>query len=81
MNCFFHKYISVIDVDHSICGQCFAMPDRMSKELVAKYPKGYCPHSFKVCRKCGKAIGYGSHGKLTVIPDTCKDQVELMRRK
>ena len=81
MSCFFHKYISVVDVDHSVCGQCFRTPDQMSNELKAKYPNGYCPHSFKVCRKCGKAVGYGSHGKLTLIPDTCKEQIELMRER
>ena len=76
----FHKYISVVDANHSLCGLCFKTPDRISEELKPKYPKGYCPHSFKVCIKCGKAIGYGSHGKLTVIPDGCKEQIEFMRK-
>lgn len=57
------------------------MPDLMGAELAKKYPKGFCPHSVKVCIKCGKFEGYGSHGKLTVIPDNCKKQVEYMKRK
>jgi hypothetical protein len=75
----FHKYISVVDIDHSICGNCFTMPDRMSEKLAAEYPQGYCPHSFKVC-KCGKWKGWGSHGRLSVIPDNCKRQIDRMIR-
>jgi len=74
----FHKYISVIDVDHSGCGQCFRIPDWMSKELAAKYPKGYCPHSFEIC-KCGKWKGWGSHGRLTIVPDGCQSQIRKMK--
>jgi hypothetical protein len=65
--CMFHKYIGVEDVDRSLCGHCF-----MSNNS--------CPHSFEVCIKCGKAVGYGSHGKLYVIPDGCKAQIEYMRK-
>jgi hypothetical protein len=38
-----------------------------------------CAHYFKVCLRCGKAEGWGSHGKLTVIPDSCKAQIREMR--
>ncbi len=80
--CIFHKWSYVEDVDHSVCGECFTTPSRISDELKAKHPEyatdGYCPHAFRVCSKCGKAEGYGSHGKLTVIPDTCKAQVAAM---
>ncbi len=41
--------------------------------------KGRCTHSFKVCMRCGKAEGFGSHGKLTVVPDSCKAQIREMR--
>lgn len=82
--CLFHRWVKVEDADHSVCGQCFAPPERISEELKEKNPeyrtKGYCPHSFRVCAKCGKAVGYGSHGKLTVVPDTCKAQVASMRK-
>jgi len=77
----FHKYVSVVDIDHTVCGKCFRTPDRMSAELALRYPKGYCPHSFKVCKRCGKAVGYGSHGKLTLIPTNCKDQIESMTKE
>lgn len=77
--CIFHKYKTVIEVNHLLCGQCFADPAYIGKELRKKYPQGYCPHSFKVCVKCGKAVGYGSHGKLTCIPDTCKRQIIFMQ--
>jgi hypothetical protein len=79
--CIFHKYISVEDADHVICRHCFRMPSEMSKELAKKYPKGYCPHSFKVCIKCGNPVGYGSHGKLSLVPDGCKEQINSMRKK
>ena len=78
--CIFHKYRKVEDTDHTICGRCFVTPNRVSSGLKEKYPNGYCPHSFKVCVKCGKAVGYGSHGKLSLVPDTCKKQVESMKR-
>ena len=74
-----HNWIGVEEVDHSMCGQCFKMPGQMSEELAAKYPKGYCPHSFKVCVKCGQAVGYGSHGRLSLVPDGCKKQIERMK--
>jgi len=58
------------------------MPDRISKGLAKKYPEGFCPHSVRVCIKCGKFEGYGSHGKLSVIPDNCKKEVNyLLKRK
>ena len=38
-----------------------------------------CAHSFSVCMKCGQARGYGSHGSLSVIPDSCKAQIREMR--
>jgi hypothetical protein len=77
--CIFHKYISVEDVDHSLCGECFVKPNRIGAELIKRYPKGFCPHSFSVCTRCGKAVGYGSHGELTVVPDTCKKQIMKMK--
>ena len=73
-----HKYIRVEDCNHESCGDCFVTPKRMSVDFLLKYPKGYCPHSFKVCKECGKAVGYGSHGKLTIIPDSCLAQIEKM---
>ena len=78
--CLFHKWVKVTK-DNNICGQCFMMPDRMSEGLAKKYPNGYCPHSIKICVKCGKFKGWGSHGRLTVIPDGCKKQIDKMRRK
>jgi hypothetical protein len=54
--------------------------ERVPSHLKEKYPNGWCPHSIKICLKCGKFRGYGSHGKLTVIPDGCKKQVETMRK-
>jgi hypothetical protein len=83
----------VEDVEHSEClgpersfvDSCFKEPGAISEELKEKNPeyrtKGYCPHSFKVCSKCGKAVGYGGHGKLTVVPDGCKAQVASMQSK
>jgi hypothetical protein len=53
----------------------------MSEGLAKKYPNGYCPHSIKICVKCGKFKGWGSHGRLTVIPDGCKKQIDKTRRK
>jgi hypothetical protein len=88
--CIFHKWVRVEDVDHSVCigptntffDSCFKGPHLISEELKVKHPeyrtKGYCPHSIKVCAKCGKAEGYGSHGKLTLVPDSCKRQVAAM---
>ena len=38
-----------------------------------------CPHSFRVCTRCGKAVGYGSRGRLRVIPDGCKKQIDFIR--
>ena len=81
MTCLFHNFIKVEDVDHSVCGKCFVTIKTMNEKLIPKYPKGYCTHSFKVCIKCGEAVGYGSHGKLSLIPDTCKKQIENMRKK
>jgi hypothetical protein len=80
MICFFHKWVSVVDVDHSRCGGCFMVPEKIYNEEVLKdHPKGYCPHSFRVCSKCGKEKGYGSHGELTVIPDSCEKQIKFMK--
>jgi len=91
--CLFHKWIRVEDVDHERCigptrsfiDSCFKEPGTISEELKIKYPiyaeKGYCPHSIQVCSKCGKVKGYGSHGKLTLVPDNCKAQVDSMRPK
>ena len=78
--CLFHKWVKVAK-DNNICGGCFKMPDRMGEELAKKYPEGFCSHSVKVCVKCGKFEGYGSHGKLSVIPDNCKKQVCHIMRK
>ena len=63
---FFHKFKFVDQDNHQFCGQCF------------EFYKG-CPHSIRVCVKCGEFRGYGSHGKLSVIPDGCKKQVEYIR--
>jgi hypothetical protein len=81
--CLFHRWVRVEDVGHSACGECFAQPNswRIPDGQAKEYPKGYCPHSFRVCSKCGKAEGYGSHGKLTLVPDTCKEQVAAMQPK
>jgi hypothetical protein len=38
-----------------------------------------CYHEFSVCMRCGKAKGFGSHGDLTVVPDSCKPQIAEMR--
>ncbi len=75
----FHKYVAVDDLDERLCAKCWATPDWAPQEWKAKYPEGHCSHGFKVCIKCGKAVGYGSHGKLSCIPDTCKPQIEAMR--
>ncbi len=50
------------------CGSCYT-------------PQWGCPHSLKVCKRkgCNAFEGYGSHGKLTVIPAGCKAQAEKMR--
>ena len=78
--CLFHKWVKVTK-DNNICGGCFKMPDRMGEELAKKYPEGFCPHSVRACVKCGKFNGWGSHGKLTVIPDNCKRQVAYLMKK
>lgn len=80
--CLFHKWVRVEDAEHSVCGECFAQPGswRIPGGKEAEFPKGFCPHSFRVCMKCEKAEGYGSRGKLTVIPDTCKAQIASMRK-
>lgn len=65
---FSHNWVYVKDVDHSICGHCF------------EFYKG-CPHSFRVCRSCGEVKGFGSHGRLSVIPDGCKEQIKKMLRE
>ena len=70
----------MVDVNHSACGDCFAEPEEISEELKKKHPEyryeGYCPHSFKVCRSCGKTKGFGSRGSLDgLIPDYCKAQI------
>ena len=78
MNCIFHhNWLRVEDTGHSVCGQCFT-PYRDDLDWMKDYPNGACPHSFKVCQRCGKAIGYGSGGELTVIPDSCKKQIANM---
>ena len=77
--CLFHKWLTVVEADHDICKGCFKEPHQVPEHLKKEYPKGWCTHSFKVCVKCGKAVGYGSHGKLTVIPDTCKKQIASMK--
>ena len=74
--CIFHKYVGVEDVDHTLCGHCFHNP---FPDETVKYPKGYCPHSIRVCSKCGKFKGYGSHRKLSIIPRGCENQVVTMR--
>lgn len=64
--CLFHKDIAVDKDEHTHCHGCFAV-------------YGYCPHSIKVCVKCGRVKGFGSHGRLSVVPDGCKKQVEKMK--
>lgn len=78
---FHHDYIKVEDVDHKLCGNCYTQVEELDTIQAAKYPKGYCPHSFKVCIKCGKYIGYGSHGKLSVVPSGCQKQIKFMGGK
>jgi len=78
--CLFHKWVKVTK-DNNICGQCYKQPEDVPSYLKEKYPDGWCPHSFKVCVRCGKAVGFGSHGKLTLIPDGCKEQIEFMRKE
>jgi len=63
----FHKWEKVSEDNHKFCGQCFKF-------------YGGCSHSIKVCVKCGEFIGYGSHGKLSVIPDGCKEEVAYLRK-
>lgn len=75
-----HEWDRVVDVDHSACGECFVTPDRISEELKKKHPEyrdeGFCPHSFKVCNKCGKTKGFGPHGSFDgLVPDICKPQI------
>jgi hypothetical protein len=75
----FHRWVEIVDADHSRCGKCFKEPAQyIGAKWELEFPRGYCPHSFKVCKDCGKAKGYGSHGELTVIPDGCKEQIESM---
>ncbi len=77
---FGHKYISVRDVNHDLCKGCYTELDKIyNPELKPKYPKGYCVHGFKVCRRCGKEKGYGSHGELSLMPDGCKRQINKMK--
>lgn len=92
--CLFHKWVRVEDVDHERCigptrsfiDSCFKEPPVISDELKAKHPeyatKGYCPHSWRVCTKCGKAVGYGGHGKISdgLIPGNCEEQIAFMRK-
>jgi len=79
--CLWHSWLSVVNVDHSLCGECFTPPHKIyNPEVLVENPRGYCPHSFRVCQKCGKAKGYGSHGELTCIPDSCEKQIEFMRK-
>jgi hypothetical protein len=75
-----HDWLTVVGSDHSRCGQCFMTPEKIADHLKAEYPKGYCPHSFKVCTKCDEARGWGSHGELSLVPDGCKSQIEFMRK-
>lgn len=79
--CICHNYVRIEDVDQSFCGECFVTLRQVPDHLKEKYPKGYCPHGFKVCPRCGKSVGYGSHGRLTVVPDSCKKQVASMGGK
>lgn len=71
----FHSWVTVVEVDHSRCGSCFQRRLNDKNKIIG------CPHSFKVCRDCGKVEGYGSHGKLTVVPDGCKQQIQSMGGK
>lgn len=70
MACLFHKYLAVDEKEHTHCGGCFKA-----------YGHGRCPHSIRVCSKCGRFKGCGSHGRLSVVPDSCKRQVEHMKPK
>lgn len=64
--CFFsHDWVEVTLANATHCGQCASR-------------LGYCPHSVRVCRQCGKWKAWGSHGRLSTIPDTCRRQVESM---
>lgn len=66
--CIFHKYKAVDKDEHTHCGRCFST-------------YGWCSHSIKICIKCGKFKGYGGHGELSVIPDSCMMQVVYMKEK
>ena len=67
LGCFFgHYWMSVEAFDGgSQCGKCCA--------------NGKCTHAFRVCMRCGKAEGFGSHGKLGIIPQQCRSQIASMR--
>jgi len=67
LGCLFgHKWVSVKAFDEgSQCGAC--------------YTNGKCAHAFRVCMCCGKAKGFGSHGKLGIIPQQCQHQIQWMR--
>lgn len=77
-----HRKVSVSLEDHTHCGKCYRLPEDLSPRLAKEYPKGYCPHSLTVCTRpgCDWFECYGSHGKMTVIPDGCKSQAERMRK-
>ena len=52
----FHQYR---EPDYgAFCGNCYRF-------------YGHCPHGMKVCQ-CRKFKAYGSCGRLTCVPDTCK---------
>jgi len=74
----FHKYVKV--TKDNVCGGCFKQPEDVPSHLKEKYPDGWCPHSFEVC-KCGKWKGWGSHGRLTIVPDGCQSQIRKMGGK
>jgi len=70
-----HEWVSVADVDHSLCKKCFVTTEMMSPIIVPTYPKGFCPHSWQVCQKCGLPRGYGSCGEMQIIPQSCRKQL------
>jgi len=72
MRCFFHKYVSVVDLDHTKCESCFREKETLDNILLQVYPKGYCPSFIMVCRLCGNMIASCRDGKTDVIPDSCK---------
>ena len=72
MRCFFHKFVSVVDIDHTVCGPCFRGPETLDNILLYCHPRGLCPHFVMVCKLCGKLISSDKTGETDRIPEHCK---------